>query len=155
MNLPICAVIAVLGLRLLRESCDPHAQGLPDLLGVLLMAAMPAGLSLGIVEGPKWGWSDPRVIGAFTLAALLLATFVLRDRSAAQPVVDFALFRVRQFRLVDAATLLFAVAFYGTLLSNIIFMQTVWHYSGLVTNAIRYGKAPIQLRMILRSTLTC
>ncbi|MEU1276690.1 MFS transporter, partial [Streptomyces sp. NPDC005799] len=104
-NVPICALVLVLGLRILRETRDPHAKGLPDPLGVLLIAAMPAALSLGIIEGPKWGWSDPRVIGAFSLAALLLPIFILRDRSATQPVLDFALFRVRQFRLINAATL--------------------------------------------------
>lgn len=130
-NLPICALIAGFGLRLLREARDPHADGLPDPLGVLLVAAMPAALSLGIIEGPNWGWTDPRVIGGFVLAALLLPVFVLRNRSAAQPVMDFALFHVRQFRLVNAATLVFAAAFYGMLLSNIIFLQAVWHYSVL------------------------
>lgn len=149
-NVPICAVVAVLGARLLRESRDPHAQGLPDLLGVLLIAAMPASLSLGIIEGPKWGWSDPRVIGAFVLGILLLAAFVLRDRSAAQPVVDFALFRVRQFRLVNAATLVFAAAFYGTLLSNIIFMQTVWHYS-VLRAALATTPSPLVVTAIART----
>jgi EmrB/QacA subfamily drug resistance transporter len=149
-NVPICAVIAVLGRRLLRESRDPHAQGLPDLLGVLLIAATPAALSLGIIEGPKWGWADPRVIGAFVLAVLLLTAFVLRDRSAAQPVVDFALFRVRQFRRVNAATLVFAAAFYGTLLSNIIFMQTVWHYS-VLRAALATTPSPLVVTAVART----
>jgi EmrB/QacA subfamily drug resistance transporter len=149
-NVPICAVIAVLGRRLLRESRDPHAQGLPDLLGVLLIAATPAALSLGIIEGPKWGWADPRVIGAFVLAVLLLTAFVLRDRSAAQPVVDFALFHVRQFRLVNAATLVFAAAFYGTLLSNIIFMQTVWHYS-VLRAALATTPSPLVVTAVART----
>jgi EmrB/QacA subfamily drug resistance transporter len=149
-NVPICAVIAVLGRRLLRESRDPHAQGLPDLLGVLLIAATPAALSLGIIEGPKWGSADPRVIGAFVLAVLLLTAFVLRDRSAAQPVVDFALFRVRQFRLVNAATLVFAAAFYGTLLSNIIFMQTVWHYS-VLRAALATTPSPLVVTAVART----
>ena len=46
-------------------------------------------------------------------------------------MIDLALFRVRHFRLVNVATLVFAAAFYGTLLSNILFLQTVWHYTVL------------------------
>ncbi|GGS24342.1 hypothetical protein GCM10010269_73850 [Streptomyces humidus] len=149
-NVPICAVIAAFGLRLLRESRDRHSRGLPDLIGVLLVAAIPAALSLGIIEGPRWGWSDPRVIGALTLAALLLPAFVLRDRSAAQPVIDFALFRVRQFRLVNAATMVFATAFYGTLLSNIIFLQTVWHYS-VLRAALATTPSPLVVTAIART----
>ncbi|MEU1183917.1 MFS transporter [Streptomyces sp. NPDC005820] len=130
-NVPICALIVVAGLRVLRETRDPHAEGLPHLLGVLMVAAMPAALSLGIIEGPSRGWSDPLVIGVFALAALLLPVFVLRERFTARPVIDFALFRVRQFRQVNVATLVFAAAFYGNLLSNIVFLQRVWHYSVL------------------------
>ena len=149
-NVPICALIVALGLRMLRETRDPHAQGLPDLLGVLMIAAMPAALSLGIIEGPKWGWSDPRVIGAFALAALLLLTFVVRDRSAADPVIDFALFRVRQFRLVNGATLVFAAAFYGNLLGNIIFLQTVWHYS-VLRAALATMPTPVVVAVVART----
>ncbi|MEU1276211.1 MFS transporter [Streptomyces sp. NPDC005799] len=149
-NVPICALVLVLGLRMLRETRDPHAQGLPDPLGVLLIAAMPAALSLGIIEGPKWGWSDPRVIGAFSLAALLLPIFILRDRSATQPVLDFALFRVRQFRLINAATLVFAAAFFGNLLNNIIFLQTVWHYS-VLRAALATMPTPLVVAVIARA----
>ena len=67
----ICAAMIVLGLRLLRESRDPDASGVPDPIGVLLVAAVPALLSFAIIEGPSWGWSDPRVIVGFVLAALL------------------------------------------------------------------------------------
>jgi EmrB/QacA subfamily drug resistance transporter len=132
-NVPICAVVVIIGLRLLRETRDPDAQGIPDLLGVVLVALIPAALSLAIIEGPSWGWSDPRVITAFVVTAALLPLFVWRARTAARPVMDLALFKVRQFRLVNAASLLFAVAFYGMILSNIIFLQTVWHYSVLRT----------------------
>jgi hypothetical protein len=33
------------------------------------------------------------------------------------------LLRIRQYRLVNAASLLFATAFYGLLLANIVFLQ--------------------------------
>ena len=148
-NVPICALIVGLGARLLREARDPHAHGLPDPLGVVLIAAIPAALSLGIIEGPHWGWTDPRVLGALVLAALLLPVFVVRDRVAAQPVMDAALLRVRQFRLVNAATLVFAAAFYGTLLSNIIFLQTVWHYS-VLRAALATAPSPLVVTAVAR-----
>lgn len=149
-NVPICALILASGLRLLREARDPHAHGLPDPLGVLLIAAIPASLSLGIIEGPAWGWTDPRVVGALILAALLLPAFLLRDRLAARPVMDLTLFRVRQFRLVNAATLVFAAAFYGMLLSNIIFLQTVWHYS-VLRAALATAPSPLIVTAVART----
>ena len=148
-NVPICAVVAFLGTRLLAESRDPDASGVPDPLGVLLVAAVPAVLSLGIIEGPDWGWSDPRVIGAFVVAALLFPVFLWRTTTAARPVLDLALFKVRQFRLVNVATLLFATAFYGLLLSNVIFLQTVWHYS-VLRSALASAPGPMLVTVVAR-----
>jgi EmrB/QacA subfamily drug resistance transporter len=148
-NVPVCALILVLGLGVLREHRDPRAEGLPDPFGALLIAAVPAALSLAIIEGPRWGWSDPRVVGSFAAAALLLPLFVLRSRAVAQPVMDFALFRVPQFRLVNVATLLFAAAFYGGLLGNIIFLQTVWHYS-VLRAALAVSPGPLVVTVLAR-----
>ncbi|MBM9509368.1 MFS transporter [Actinacidiphila acididurans] len=148
-NVPICAVVVTAGSRLLREGRDPQAAGLPDPLGVLLVAAMPAALSLAIIEGPSWGWSDPRVVASFAVAVALLPLFLWRTRTARHPVMDLALFKVRQFRLVNAATLVFAAAFYGMLLSNIIFLQTVWHYS-VLRAALATAPSPLMVVLVAR-----
>lgn len=148
-NVPFCALIVVMGRGVLRESRDPHAEGLPDPLGALLIAAVPAALSLAIIEGPRWGWSDARVVAAFAIAALLLPLFVLRSRAAARPVMDLSLFKVPQFRLVNVATLIFAAAFYGTLLANIIFLQTVWHYS-VLRAALAASPGPVLVAVLAR-----
>jgi EmrB/QacA subfamily drug resistance transporter len=148
-NVPVCAAILLFGLRTLHESRDPHAEGLPDPLGVLLIASMPAAFSFAIIEGPRWGWADARVLGAFAAAVALLPLFLLRARAAAHPAIDLALFRVRQFRLVNAATLIFAAAFYGTLLSNIIFLQTVWHYS-VLRAALATSPGPLLVAVVAR-----
>jgi EmrB/QacA subfamily drug resistance transporter len=150
-NVPVCALVLLVGIPLLRESKDMHAVGLPDPLGVLLVAAMPAALSLAIIEGPTWGWSDPRVIGAFLLAVLLLPVFVIRTRASTRPVMDFALFRVRQFSVINAASLIFSSAFYGQLLANIIFLQTVWHYS-VLRAALASAPGPLVVAAIARTS---
>jgi EmrB/QacA subfamily drug resistance transporter len=148
-NVPICAAIVLFGARTLREGRDPQAEGLPDPLGVLLIAAMPAALSFGIIEGPRWGWSDSRVIGALAAAAVLMPLFLVRARAAARPAVDLALFKVRQFSLVNIATLVFAAAFFGTLLSNILFLQSVWHYS-VLRAALATAPGPLMVAVVAR-----
>ena len=64
--------------------------------------------------------------------------------------MDLALFKVRQFRLVNAATLLFATAFYGMLLSNIIFLQTDWHYS-VLRAALAAAPGPLVVTVVART----
>jgi len=148
-NVPVCAAIVLFGLRTLHESRDPQAEGLPDPLGVLLIAAMPAALSFGIVEGPRRGWTDGWVLGSLAAAVVLLPLFLLRSRVALRPAIDLALFKVRQFRLVNVATLVFAAAFYGTLLSNILFLQTVWHYS-VLRAALATSPGPLLVAVVAR-----
>lgn len=152
-NVPICIAVVVIGLRVLRESRDPHAAGIPDPIGVLLIAAIPALLSFGIIEGPSRGWSDPWVIASFVVAALLLPAFLWRSSAAARPVMDLALFKVRQFRLTNAATLIFATAFYGMLLGNVIFLQTEWHYS-VLRAALASAPGPLVVTVVARSAST-
>jgi MFS family permease len=141
-NVPICAAIIIAGIRLLRESREPGGAGIPDPAGALLVAAIPALLSFAMIEGPSWGWSSPWVVAGFAGGAALLPVFVLRSARATHPVVDLALFRVRQFTLVNAATLIFGAAFYGMLLSNTIFLQTAWHYS-ILRAALGATPAPL------------
>jgi EmrB/QacA subfamily drug resistance transporter len=148
-NVPICAVLIVAGARLLRESREEGATGVPDPVGTLLVAAVPALLSFAIIEGPSWGWSSPLVVAGFVGGVVLLPVFWWRSATAARPAVDLALFRVRQFRVVNAATLIFAAAFYGMLLSNTVFLQTAWHYS-IMRAALGATPAPLVVVAVSR-----
>jgi EmrB/QacA subfamily drug resistance transporter len=150
-NVPISAAVVLLGLRLLRESRDENASGIPDPLGIALVAAVPALLSFSIIEGPERGWSDPFVIGGLVLAAALLPAFVWRSSVAARPAMDLSLFKVRQFSLTNLASLVFATAFYGMLLGNVLFLQTVWHYS-VLTAALASAPSPLVVTALARSS---
>jgi EmrB/QacA subfamily drug resistance transporter len=130
-NLPVCALAIATGGRLLRESTDPRAAGLPDPLGLALAIAATALGALGIVQGPDWGWTSPQVTTSLLGAAILAALFLLRTRRAARPVIDLSLFRVRSFGVANLATLLFSTAFFATGLGNVLFLTGVWHWSVL------------------------
>ena len=88
-------------------------------------------LALGIVEGNNWGWASPAVLGCFAIAAVLLAAVVVRSRTHPRPLVDLELFRIRSFRIGTLGTMLFAAAFFSTILGNILFLTGVWGYSVL------------------------
>jgi EmrB/QacA subfamily drug resistance transporter len=130
-NVPIGVLVGVTGGWLLRESRDPDARGFPDPAGALLVAAIPALLSFAVIQGPSWGWDNPWVVAGFALAALLLPLLGWRSATARYPALDLQLLRIRRFGLINAASLLFATAFYGMLLANIVFLQAVWDYSVL------------------------
>jgi EmrB/QacA subfamily drug resistance transporter len=128
-NLPIGLVAAWYAGRLLEESRDPATTRWPDALGTVVLGASVALLSLGLVQGPEWGWGDARVIGSFAVSAAGLGLFVLRCARHHTPVIELPLLRVRSFAAAGTGILLFAVAFGAMLLAGVLFLTGVWHYS--------------------------
>ncbi len=129
-NLLIGLPALLVARRLLPERREA-ATAYPDGLGALLLTGGVAALALAIVEGPEWGWASPRVVGALAAAAVLLPLFVLRSARHSSPIVELSLFRVRSFAVAGAGVFVFALGFYALLLSNVLFLTSVWHYSVL------------------------
>lgn len=127
-NLLIGLPVLLPARRVLRESRQPQTA-LPDALGAVLLAAGVGALALAIVEGPDWGWSSARVLGAFAASLLLLAGFVWRSSRHSAPVIELSLFRVRSFAVANAGGFMFALGFYALLLCNVLFLTGVWGYS--------------------------
>jgi EmrB/QacA subfamily drug resistance transporter len=148
-NVPVCVLVIIACARFTEESRGGQRQGIPDPFGGILIAVIPAALSLAIIQGPGWGWTDGRVLAGFAVAAVLLPVFLWRCRTAAVPVLDLTLFRVSRFTAVNAATFLFAVAFYATLLGNVIFLQQVWHYS-VLRSALANVPGPLVVLIVAR-----
>lgn len=89
------------------------------------------------------------MVAGFGLAALLLPVLGWRSATARNPAPDLELFRIRQYRLINAASLLFATAFYGMLLANIVFLQAVWHFSVLEA-ALASAPGPVMVAVLAR-----
>jgi EmrB/QacA subfamily drug resistance transporter len=126
-NIPLGLIAIVLALRLAPEVRDARATRLPDVLGIALLVAAVGLLTLGLTQGPHWGW-DERVLGAFALAAVLGAVFLRRCARHPAPVVELALLRVPAFALAGLSTLLFSAGFAGLLLGNVLWFTEVWDY---------------------------
>ena len=84
-------------------------------------------LALGILEGGEWGWTSARIVAPFAVAVILLAIVLERCRSHPRPVIDLELLRNR----ANLGTLLLGMAFFSTILANIVFLTAVWDYSVL------------------------
>jgi len=130
-NVPLAAITVVAAFRVLAESREPDPSGRPDLAGAIMVMLGIGALALALVKGNEWGWGDPRTVGAFALAAVLVPAVVWRSRRVAAPIVEPALLRVRAFAVANVATVLFAASFYAMLLGNVLFLTQVWGYDVL------------------------
>ena len=128
-NLPVGVLALVLARRVLSESRSPGDGRLPDLLGEVVLAAAIASLVLAIVNGPEWGWTSARVLGAFLASLLLGGCFAVRTRTRPTALIDLSLLRIRAFAASNATTLVMATGFYAYTLCNVLFLTEVWRYS--------------------------
>ncbi|MFC5247755.1 MFS transporter [Streptomyces nigrescens] len=94
--------------------------GSGHVLGLLALGA----LSYALIEGPDRGWSAPVVLGAFAVAAVALAGFLVRERAVRAPILPVSLFADRSFAAANAVGFLFNFAFYGALFVLGLFLQT-------------------------------
>jgi EmrB/QacA subfamily drug resistance transporter len=145
-NIPIGLAAFVMATRVLPNPRHDTAAALPDLAGSLLLTASIGALALGLVKAPDWGWTSGAVIGSLAGAALGIAVFWRRSGRHAAPVIEPALLRVRSFAWSNVTALAFTIAFAAGLLSNILWLQEVWHYSALRTGlAIAPGPLMVPL----------
>ena len=128
-NVPLGVAAVVLARRCLVESRSPGVRRMPDLLGALLLAAALGFLTTGLVQGPTWGWSDARVVGALLVTGLATAGFVLSSRRHRSPLLDPALMRIRSFAVGNALTVVAGAGFYAYLLTHVLYLSYVWDYS--------------------------
>jgi EmrB/QacA subfamily drug resistance transporter len=131
-NLPVGLAALVAG----RRMPAPPIRSLvsrPDLAGSLLAVAAVGALALGAVQGPVWGWGDPRTIGSFVASALLTPLLVWRCARHPAPVLELALFRGRSFSTGNLGALLLGTSFFGLVLANSLYLTQVWGYSVLRT----------------------
>jgi EmrB/QacA subfamily drug resistance transporter len=127
-NAPLCLVAYLFGRKLLVESRDPNATGLPDIVGAVLATSGVAFVVLGIVEGERWGWSSTKTIGVFSLGVALVAAFVVRCARHPDPVLDLALLQKRFFSVANAAGFVFSAGFFAMIFVNVQFLNGVWGY---------------------------
>ncbi|HEY5815019.1 MAG TPA: MFS transporter [Solirubrobacterales bacterium] len=139
-NIPLIAATAALTMHSVRESRDPEAFRGIDWLGIVLSAAGLAGPVFALIEQPAHGWGDPLVWAPMLAGLACFALFVLREACARHPMLDLALFRIRNFWVANLTTLTAYAGLIGGLFFVGLFLQQVAGYSpleaGLATTPI-------------------
>lgn len=154
LNIPIGIAAIIVGRRILHESKDPAGGRIPDLLGITLLGVSVALLVLAIVQGSEWGWTSARVLGAFAMAAILGAGFLVRCVTHEAPAIELDLLRSKRFAAANFASLVFTGAMSGMIIASILFVQDIWRYSpiqsglGIAPGAILAGLGSVVIGRI-------
>ncbi|MCU1640965.1 MAG: Galactose-proton symporter [Nocardia sp.] len=134
-NLPVMALLLVLGPFLVPESKDPN-PGRFDLAsaGLSMLALIP--IVYAVKEFAAHGPSLNQLIAA-GIGVLAGVLFIRRQRSLEAPLIDLTLFRIPPFRAAVLANLLSIFALAGVLFFGSQYLQLV------------LGRAPLQAGLLL------
>jgi EmrB/QacA subfamily drug resistance transporter len=131
-NIPIAFAALVAGMFLIPNSRDPNPKR-PDFPGTVFSAAALGGIVFGLVQGSRWGWTDPGVIGALAGGAILMAIFVLWERHTDHPMLEIGFFRSARFSMGVGAVSLMAFGQMGITFGLTLYMQFVNGFTALET----------------------
>ncbi|MGW0248611.1 DHA2 family efflux MFS transporter permease subunit [Nocardia goodfellowii] len=135
-NLPMGALVLVLAARIVPDDL-PEPRHALDLPGLLLMSPGLALLIYGVTAaGEQAGFVTPAVLVPLLAGAGLIAAFVRRSLTIAQPLLNL---RVLGNRVSGTAALLlalFASGYFGSMLLLPLYFQVVRGESALVAGAL-------------------
>jgi EmrB/QacA subfamily drug resistance transporter len=126
-NVPIGIVVAVLAPRYVSET--PRQSGRFDLPGAITSTLGSAALVYGFIRSASNGWGDRVAIISFVAAAVLLVTFVVNERRAAQPITPLRLFADPARSGSYVARLLLVAGMFGMFFFLTQFVQDVLGFS--------------------------
>jgi EmrB/QacA subfamily drug resistance transporter len=148
-NLPVGIVAIALVVFVMVEPLQRKRRHRFDWLGVMTLLGWSGALVFALESGGReypWGWIE--VVGAFTAAAALFAAFVVVERSAAEPLIPFALFRVPALRAAAIVTMFLGMSMFGVLSFLPLYGRTVLHESATGSGRILI---PLLLAMVIGS----
>lgn len=147
-NVPLAAVVIVVGRRHLPETADVVTGGRIDVGGAVLGALGLAGVTEALVEGPTRGWGHPLTMASALVGVAAAAGFVMVERRGRHPMLPFEVFASRQFRAANLATLALYAALGGQFFLLAVHLQTSLGYSPLESGT---ALVPITACMLLLS----
>ena len=132
-NLPIGAAAIACGLRLLPADLPADrgaglAEGADALGAALVTAGLMAG-SYALVGTAQDGWGSARTLGFAATAVVLLGAFVVRQATAARPLLRLTVFRSRAVSGANLAQALVIAAAFGFQVLIALYLQRVLGYT--------------------------
>ena len=129
-NVPIGCVLTAAALIRLPPDVRGEHTGL-DLPGALTITLGAGALVYGLSQASIHGWASAAVFGVLGAAVLLLAGFVVIERSVRNPLLRLGLLQVRQLRLANLAMLCLGGGITSTTFILSLYLQQVLGYPPL------------------------
>src|SRR5215213_5791884 len=130
-NLPVGITVALLAVRLVEDRPGLGVREGADIPGAVLITT---GVMVGVyalLEAGGKGWASAQTLGLGALAIVLLALFVARQATAANPLMPLRLFRSRNVAGANLVMALLVVGFFSTFFLGALYLQLILGYDPL------------------------
>jgi EmrB/QacA subfamily drug resistance transporter len=135
-NPPICVAVAAGALALLANDRGRRTGTTAfDSQGAVLVTGGMLLLVYSLVRAPVAGWGSAQTIGTLTGSAVLMFAFALNELRSRNPLVPFAVLRVKGLVAADLTQLIAFAGFFSMFFYATLYMQEILHYSPLKAGA--------------------
>ncbi len=148
MNLPLGAIGMAIGIVTLRNIPFHRREHVLDIVGAALLVVWVSALVLMTNRGSSWGWTSFRVVTLGVVGIGGLASFVMWERQAPEPVLPLHLFRMRVFTTTSVLAFLHGMAMFAATVLLPPFLQVALGVSASSSGLLL---APVSLGMLAGS----
>jgi EmrB/QacA subfamily drug resistance transporter len=110
----LVVVVAAVGAYVAIPESPIRTPGRINWTGSVLLAGWLVALLVAVTEGESWGWTSPKTVGLFLLAAVLAGAWVITESRSSEPLVDMRMMRLRGVWTTNLATFLFGFGMLGS-----------------------------------------
>ena len=128
-NVPVGVITFAIAIFYVSESRSESAVRQLDLPGLATSALSLFALTYALIEGNVSGWTAPRILGAFALAAVSAGIFLAIESRTANPMVDLKMFRSREFSGGSGTMMIWAFGVLGIYFFTSLYLQQTLGFS--------------------------
>ena len=131
-NLPIGVVTAIAAVRLIEQDRGTGLRAGADVPGALLItAAMMLGVFTIVDPAAQQGWLAARTLGLGAGSLVLLGGFILRQRTARNPLMPLRIFSSRNVAGANVVQVLGAAGMFGMFFLGSLYLRRILGYDPL------------------------
>ncbi len=150
-NVPIGIVALVVTSVVLKLPFRRQTHDIDYFGAVLLVFGITATLLVTVWGGTQYAWSSPIILALSVVAAVLVATFVVWEHRASEPILPPSLFRIGVFRVTSSVSFLLAMVMFGAIIYLPLYLQLVDGVSPTISGLLL---VPMMLGLLVTSIIS-
>src|SRR5918992_2731686 len=137
-NVPVGAAAVLLAWLFISDSTTERpAVRRVDVPGLVLLVLGIGALQFVLDRGQREDWfASSLIVWLSVVAGLSLILLIVRELSAAEPVVDLRVLRHPTFAVATAAMFVISIAFYGIMVLSPLFTQIMMGYTAMLAGLV-------------------